>query len=838
MLRRYKNISSHSVHISVIGFWLALFLTSPNLARATVLSDLAASMQPGTWAQLTGSNAGLLSQQWAPSYGHGYDDGNMAWNSKKRMILHATAEHGPYANCNSFPNPPGTCWKALMTYTESTNTWTVGGPIPTQVIGWHGYDNVAWDDANEVLYIHEFGSGEFYRYCVNNTPSWCSGKQGTWSLIASSPAPLMPNCCNIGSIAYHDTMDGGSLLFFNGDTFGPTHGGLLQYRESTGTWTMLAGSGGAFTNGDYSNVIECSPVKQVCIFGGGGSSRNIWKITANKTITQMPAAPFPVTFGATYTRQALADPVTGDFIFIFGYSSTGTLTTTAELWKLNPDGSGQWTQLDSNLKAAGKPCNTDFIKPCPNDFFGTAISTYGVLLFWKYTGSTTAEVWLYKPSGSSPPPPPGPDTTSPTVSITVPTAGSTVSGNFVVSATATDNLGVVGVQFKLDGNNLGAEDTSSPFSVSWDTTVIANGSHTLTAIARDVAGNSITSTPITVTVSNSVSPPLVGSSEFQTRCAQPGVIRCVGFDQASDISNTQWGANTGIDVGGASVPILDSSIKASGNSSLKFTIPSNSGANTSGSYWANFSTDLSTQFGENSDFYVQWRQRFSPEFLTTIYQGGGGWKQAIIGTGDKPGCTVSNTTNCYASCTALEVVTQNTYQRGFAQMYNSCTGSTSHGAYDGFYQPFGSYDFKLQNARPSPYCLYSQSGANHFPPNGNCFGHFPDEWMTFQVRIKTGPRVGNEFTNSYVELWIAREGKPSEQALNWGPYNLSAGSSGDNQRFGKVWLLPYNTGKSSSQSHPTAYTWFDELIISSTRIPDPGGSTVASPAAPTNLTLQ
>src|SRR5439155_7685948 len=40
-----------------------------------------------------------------------------------------------------------------------------------------------------------------------------------------------------------------------------------------------------------------------------------------------------------------------------------------------------------------------------------------------------------------------PDTTPPTVSITAPAAGSTVSGTVTVSASATDNVGVVGVQF-------------------------------------------------------------------------------------------------------------------------------------------------------------------------------------------------------------------------------------------------------------------------------------------------------------------------------------------------------------------------------------------------------
>jgi hypothetical protein len=164
---------------------------------------------------------------------------------------------------------------------------------------------------------------------------------------------------------------------------------------------------------------------------------------------------------------------------------------------------------------------------------------------------------------------------------------------------------------------------------------------------------------------------------------------------------------------------------------------------------------------------------------------------------------------------------QSYYQDGFPIMYNSCTGSASHGPYDGFYQPFGASDFKLQNGRASPYCLFSQSGAGYFPPNGNCFGYVANEWITFQVRVKTGPRVGDEWTGSYVTLWAAREGKPSELVIDWGPYNLSAGSTAENQRYGKIWLLPYHTGKSEAQAHPTAYTWYDELIISRNQIADP-----------------
>lgn len=317
-----------------------------------------------------------------------------------------------------------------------------------------------------------------------------------------------------------------------------------------------------------------------------------------------------------------------------------------------------------------------------------------------------------------------------------------------------------------------------------------------------------------------------GTADFEARCAAAGVVRCVGFDAPSDLAGG-FGDNHGTDSGNAA-PELDLTQKASGQSSIRFTIPSNSSANSSGSYFTNFSDDLTLQFDENSTFYVQWRQRFSAEFITTHYQGGGGWKHIIIGVGDRPGCSASaainidNGGNCASSCTELETVVQNTSQRGFAQMYNSCTGSASHGAYDAFEEAFGGYDFKLQNARPSPYCLYSQGqNDSYFPPQGNCAGYFPDEWMTFQVQIETGPRQGDEFKNSHVRLWIAREGQKSELALDWGPYNLTAGAPSKNLRFGKVWLLPYHTGKDSAQSHATAYTWYDELIVSTNPIADP-----------------
>ena len=117
------------------------------------------------------------------------------------------------------------------------------------------------------------------------------------------------------------------------------------------------------------------------------------------------------------------------------------------------------------------------------------------------------------------------DTTAPIVSLTAPAAG-TVSGTVAVSANATDNVGVAGVQFKLDGSNLGGEVRTPPYSISWNTLTIANGSHNLTAVARDAAGNTTTSTAVTVTVSNSISQNLISNPSLEIDANNDSIPDC------------------------------------------------------------------------------------------------------------------------------------------------------------------------------------------------------------------------------------------------------------------------------------------------------------------------
>ncbi len=98
------------------------------------------------------------------------------------------------------------------------------------------------------------------------------------------------------------------------------------------------------------------------------------------------------------------------------------------------------------------------------------------------------------------------DTIPPTVIIATSLANNSVEGsNVVIIASASNNVGVVGVQFKLDSTtNLGEEDTASVFSVNWNTLNTSNGTHILTSVARDAAGNQTTSTVVLVNMQNTI----------------------------------------------------------------------------------------------------------------------------------------------------------------------------------------------------------------------------------------------------------------------------------------------------------------------------------------------
>jgi hypothetical protein len=109
-------------------------------------------------------------------------------------------------------------------------------------------------------------------------------------------------------------------------------------------------------------------------------------------------------------------------------------------------------------------------------------------------------------------PPLATDMTPPTVSVTAPVDGSTVSGPTIIAVDASDNVGVTDVSFAVNGLTLGS-DATPPYEIVWDTTLTLDGAAQLTATAMDAAGNIGAATAVNVTVDNAcgtdLTPPTV-----------------------------------------------------------------------------------------------------------------------------------------------------------------------------------------------------------------------------------------------------------------------------------------------------------------------------------------
>ena len=125
--------------------------------------------------------------------------------------------------------------------------------------------------------------------------------------------------------------------------------------------------------------------------------------------------------------------------------------------------------------------------------------------------------------------PPPSDSIPPVVKVTAPANNAVLAGQVTVQATASDNVGVAGVQFQIDGKSVGNEIGAAPYGMTFNSWMYTNGSHTIGAVGRDWAGNKGVGS-ITVTISNSGPPPKVPDK--------------IVYDDAlqSPFTNTSWSA--------------------------------------------------------------------------------------------------------------------------------------------------------------------------------------------------------------------------------------------------------------------------------------------------------
>src|ERR1700733_2422727 len=146
----------------------------------------------------------------------------------------------------------------------------------------------------------------------------------------------------------------------------------------------------------------------------------------------------------------------------------------------------------------------------------------------------------------------GGNNTPPSVQVTSPAAGATLSGKVNLTATASDNGSIKGVQFRVDGNNVGPDIAASPYVYVLDSSTLSNAAHSISAVATDNNGISTTSASVAVKVDNAVkdtTPPTVSITAPANAAKVSGVVAvtATAFDNVS-VANVQFeldGANVG-----------------------------------------------------------------------------------------------------------------------------------------------------------------------------------------------------------------------------------------------------------------------------------------------------
>jgi hypothetical protein len=823
------KVLSWSLVIILIVIALAIFQVRNTSAAGTALGSLAASMQPGTWAQLTTNNINptLSNPGGASGIIFGYTE-YIKWDPVGRRLYYLGGDHAE----------SGTPVMRHVQYDDATNSWSI---LPEQswftAFASHGYDHGAIDPAHRYFYFRPPDNLTMYRWNMDTH---------VWTQMPANNVIQYNSCC-VG-IDYFPELHG---VMWASDESGD-NGGVTRLNDATGQWDRI-GQAAAYPMGDYHNFAEYNPVFKVMVFGGGESgsaTRKIWKLDANGRITALKDAPVALGIqNAIFT----VDPVSGDYLVFTSTNQFYVYNVVTDTWTLRASGSAVpiWT--------------TNYQDPV-HGAVGGSIDTYGVNVFVTCDGTNNCKVNIYKHSAGSgnpgvpPPPPPDPSPVTPF------DFSSSNGGDVGVlqgqsksnTVTVTLSSGTAqSVSFSASGLPAGATASfsatscvptcSSTITVRTSATTPA-GSYPITVTAVSDSLSHTTSFTLTVSASNTlppvppspvpappVPPPTGTSLTFAQKCAQPGVINCFGFDSSSTLFYT-WPTGTVCDAafagqnnfgfgedrrtqgntaavvqnGQCVFPQIDTTTTHSGGGSLKFTIPSNSDADSSGFFTEPFKRNSDGTFpyvGPGSPlgnvFYFQFYQKLDSNFVNTDFKclGGecGGWKQ-IIWYGNPPNGSSSG---------SLESTMNNGWQRNVPQFYGQ-QGTDDYGVEDAI-----GCTFDKATSQGGSGSGYNSRPNYQAPLNPTCQHYIGDQWMEFTGRIEI--RGANNAPASRVQLWV--NGQP---AVDYGAARVDWGTDGG-QGFGQFLMTPYHTNKDPNQVHPVGHTWYDDLIISTQPIAMTGG---------------
>lgn len=364
---------SQGMFRSVMALATAMVLgVAAQAAGASTLGDAAAKLQPGQWTVLNraGDGAGfdyslIVSCQPGGCYDTilNYADKGL-WNPNTREIEFlgkghmAEHKHVSYSETNNR-------W-----VTRTRPGWACGVVSNCYGMG-HGYHHSAMNPATGDMYARIQSSGTVYKW-TRSTQSWAQLPQAP-SLEIASALEYSPE---LGGLLYAGTRNG--------------LGELHLYRESTGSWTQLAGG---LSMGPYHNVAVHNPVHKVVVFGGGNGSNQLYKVDASGKVSAIAAAPAGV---GILQSVFTADPASGRYLLFSSAGGFYEYDVSSNVWR--------------TLSSTGVPL---FRSDDANRIWmrvAVPVSTHGVVAFLAEGGDANTRVMLYRHAASTAP---AADTTPP-----------------------------------------------------------------------------------------------------------------------------------------------------------------------------------------------------------------------------------------------------------------------------------------------------------------------------------------------------------------------------------------------------------------------------------------
>jgi len=308
---------------------------------------------------------------------------NCGWNPVSRTIELVGADHNwgnsmKFARFDLFSNQ-----FVLVTNGISTNSGTGAG---------HEFCGTAVDPTTGEVYYRHFGTVGVASLTVTK-----AAPRGTSFATTLPPSPPMAQNIVAGSAWWSGPSSWGgtrgAFMVFNAGNSVPggsvNDGQVAAFLPASQTWvnpkatgaSPMYGAGGGST---YHEIAAYSRVKNVMVYGGGNvAQRKLWKLDSQGVVTALAEVPTGKAVGIQ-AGNLREDPVTGNFL----------LLSANELWELNPDNQGSWSQLTGSRNPPAGVGNPG--SPAIDGIVSCALTELGVVAYIKQSTQTTSSFFLYK----------------------------------------------------------------------------------------------------------------------------------------------------------------------------------------------------------------------------------------------------------------------------------------------------------------------------------------------------------------------------------------------------------------------------------------------------------